>query len=45
MFKVALFILLTSTRFYAGKSNNMNNDKNKITSSNLQVVKIMNKTY
>lgn len=45
MFKVALFILPTSTRFYAGKSNNINNNKNKITSNNLQVVTIINKTY
>lgn len=45
MFKVAFFILPTSTRLYAGESNNMNDNKNEITSSNLQVVKIMNKTY
>lgn len=45
MFKVAFFILPTSTRLYAGESNNMNDNKNEITSSNLQVVKIINKTY
>lgn len=43
MFKVAFFILPTSTRLYAGESNNMNDNKNEITSSNLQVVKIINK--
>lgn len=41
MFKVAFFILPTSTRLYAGESNNMNDNKNEITSSNLQVVKII----
>lgn len=45
MFKVAFFILPTSTRLYAGESNNMNDNKNEITSSNLQVVKTINKTY